>query len=151
MLPVSQLHGFAFSQVRLFSEEAVIMKNIFTQSQLKLEDFPIRLQNQIFCGEIEIGNCSDSGKYTIPLHKSCNVGQNLQICFQSFRPIMRIHKSYGFTFISGPWLIVFQWLFSFPPPPTINFLWKVSENLITKRHEYKPERFKFKFILRVIV
>ena len=45
--------------------------------------------------------------------------------------------------------IVF-WLFSvFPPPP--KFFWKISENIITNRFEYKPESFSFKIILEVTV
>ena len=39
----------------------------------------------------------------------------------------------------------------FSVPPTTNFFWKISENRITKRLEYKPESFKFTFILNVTV
>ena len=35
--------------------------------------------------------------------------------------------------------------------PHHQFFWKINENLIIKRLEYQPERFNFKFILRVIV
>ena len=39
-------------------------------------------------------------------------------------------------------------LFSFLPPPTTKkLLSKISENRITKRVEYKPESFKFTFII----
>ena len=40
-------------------------------------------------------------------------------------------------------------LFCFPPTTKI-FFWKISENLITNRLEYKPESFIFKSILKVI-
>ena len=46
--------------------------------------------------------------------------------------------------------LIFLGSFLFSPPPQ-NFFWKISENLITNRLEYKPESFNFKFILRVIV
>ena len=40
-------------------------------------------------------------------------------------------------------------LFCFPPPPKL--FWKISENIITNRFEYKTESFSFKLILKVIV
>ena len=53
-----------------------------------------------------------------------------------------------------PLLLKLHWLkkriFSVPPHYH-KFFWKISENLITNRLEYKPESFSFKFILRVIV
>ena len=36
-------------------------------------------------------------------------------------------------------------------PPTTNFFWQISGNRITKRLEYKPESFKFSFILSMTV
>ena len=42
-------------------------------------------------------------------------------------------------------------LFSVYTPPPPKFFWKISENIITNRFEYKPESFSFKLILRVTV
>ena len=41
--------------------------------------------------------------------------------------------------------------FLFKPPRPPIFFWKISENIITNRFEYKPESFSFKLILKVIV
>ena len=49
--------------------------------------------------------------------------------------------------------ILISWSISalFCFPPYHHFFWKISENIITNRFEYKPESFSFKFILRMIV
>ena len=48
-------------------------------------------------------------------------------------------------------LQTFSGSFMFPPPTAKLFFWKISENIITNRFEYKPESFSFKLILKVIV
>ena len=37
------------------------------------------------------------------------------------------------------------------PPPPPKFFWRISENIITDRFEYKPERFNFTLILEETV